>query len=56
MIIKPFLSPLDEERLRAYLMVFYTRLTANAKSKKLAVIAAMRKMVFCELEYGLKIS
>jgi len=24
---------------------FYTRLTANAKSKKLAVIAAMRKLV-----------
>jgi transposase len=40
-----FLPTLSSLKCNDRIRVFYTRLTANAKSKKLAVIAAMRKLV-----------
>jgi len=40
-----FLPTLASLRFNDRIKVFYTRLTTNAKSKKLAVIAAMRKLI-----------
>jgi len=40
-----FLPTLCSLRFNDRIKVFYTRLTSNAKSKKLAVIAAMRKLI-----------
>jgi transposase len=40
-----FLPTLASLRFNDRIKVFYTRLTSNAKSKKLAVIAAMRKLI-----------
>ena len=40
-----FLPTLASLRFNDRIKAFYTRLTTNAKSKKLAVIAAMRKLI-----------
>ena len=40
-----FLPTLCSLRFNDRIKVFYTRLTSNAKSKKLAVIASMRKLI-----------
>jgi transposase len=40
-----FLPTLSALKHNDRIQLFYTRLTSNAKSKKLAVIAAMRKLV-----------